>query len=687
MSARLAVDIGGTFTDVVLDVDGTLTTTKVLTTYVDPAEAVMQGVDQVLSAAGIEPGEISIVLHGTTLATNALIERQGAKTALLATAGHRDALEMALENRFEQYDVNTDRPAPLVARPWLIGLEQRHAADGVELVALNEAQIVDTVAELVDDGVESIAVGYLHSYACDDHELRTAEIIAAHHPGVTVSLSALVCPEIREYERLSTTVANAYVKPLMSAYLHSLSEQLQAKGIVCQLLMMTSGGGLTTLDVARQFPIRLVESGPAGGAILAGRIARDRGLAEVLSFDMGGTTAKICLIDGAEPLHSRSFEVDRTYRFKKGSGLPVRIPVIEMVEIGAGGGSIARVDSMRRILVGPESAGSEPGPACYGRGGTQATVTDADAVLGQLALDYFAAGKMQLDTTAAAAVVKDAVGEPLQLSVHHAAYTITEVVDENMASAARAHASEWGKSVAGRTLVAFGGAAPLHAARLARKLKVEEILIPSGAGVGSALGFLLAPIKFEVVRSHYMRLSEFDEQVVLAMLEDMRVEATSVVRAAVPDAPVTEHLQAYMRYQGQGYEVAVPIESSQQLAVAELRDHFELAYRSLYGRTIPNMEIEILSWTVAVRVAETDHPAQFKFVTDTETQETQVGSVDSFDGSASAQVPIYARDRLRPNDLVNGPCLVAEDQTTSVIPAGATAEVLADGILRVVLGE
>lgn len=685
MTARLSVDIGGTFTDVVLDVDGALTTTKVLTTYADPAQAVMAGVDEVLGAAAVMPGDIVLALHGTTLATNALIERRGATTGLLTTAGHRDALEMALENRFEQYDINIDRPQPLVARPYRIGIEQRHAADGHELVALNEAQLLESVAALVADGVNSIAIGYLHSYANDAHELRTADLINAHHPDVSISLSSRVCPEIREYERISTTVANAYVKPLMSTYLLSLSNAFQAKGIRCELMLMTSGGGLTTLDAAREFPIRLVESGPAGGAILAGQIAREYGLAEVLSFDMGGTTAKICLIDDGEPLHSRSFEVDRAYRFKKGSGLPVRIPVIEMVEIGAGGGSITRVDAMRRVLVGPESAGSEPGPAAYGRGGDLATITDADTVLGRLAPDYFAGGQLRLEVDAASAALSRAVADPLHISVRQAAFMVAEVVDENMASAARAHGAEWGKSVAGRTLVAFGGAAPLHAASLAKKLKIQTVLVPPGAGVGSALGFLLAPIKFEVVRSHFMRLSQLDADTVQALFSDMRAEATGIVRAAVPDGSLAESLHAYMRYSGQGYEVAVPIEAPGLLSDASLRQGFETAYQALYGRIIPNMEVEILSWTLAVSAERLTHTDDSMIARDSSTVDSQVASIELFDGKSSLQVPIHARERLRAGSLLRGPCLVAEDQTTTVVPTRATLEILTDGTLRVEL--
>ena len=397
----LAVDIGGTFTDVVLQLDQRLHATKVLTTRDDPSEAVIAGIQQLFAESGASPEQISLVLHGTTLATNAIIERRGAKTALLTTAGHRDILEMAFENRFEQYDVNIERPTPLVPRKLRIPIDERVTANGAILVPLDESSVQHAIDLLQAEEIESVAIGFLHAYRNGDHEARVAELVRNRMNSVPLSLSSDVCPEIREYERLSTTCANAYVLPLMSKYLLSLQEKLNALNFRCPYLMMTSGGGLTSLETAAKYPIRLVESGPAGGAILAGVIAQELALDQVLSFDMGGTTAKLCLLDQGKTILSRAFEVDRTYRFKKGSGLPVRIPVIEMVEIGAGGGSIAQVDKLGRIQIGPESAGSTPGPACYGSGGTEPTVTDADCVLGRLDPKNFAGGQLQLDKPAA----------------------------------------------------------------------------------------------------------------------------------------------------------------------------------------------------------------------------------------------------------------------------------------------
>jgi N-methylhydantoinase A len=685
---RLAADIGGTFTDVVLERNdnGERVTTKVLTTYDDPANAVLQGIEQVLRQANLPPSGAGLMLHGTTLATNALIERSGARTALLTTEGHRDALEMALENRFEQYDVNIDRPAPLVPRAWRLPIRERVDARGRVLVPLDQESVDLAIQRLAADGIESVVVGFLHGYANVAHEQQVAEQLALALPEVSVTLASRVCPEIREYERLSTACANAYVKPMMAGYLQSLQRQLTARGIGCPVLMMTSGGGLTTLANAAEYPIRLVESGPAGGAILAARVAAEGGYQHTLSFDMGGTTAKICLIDGGQPLFSRSFEVDRVYRFKKGSGLPVRIPVIEMVEIGAGGGSKARVDKLKRITVGPDSAGSEPGPACYGRGGEAATVTDADVLLGKLDADWFAGGQLALAVPAARSAVLANVAEPLALSAVAAAYGVSEVVDENMAAAARAHAVEWGQITEGRTLVAYGGAAPLHAARLADKLKLDRVVIPTGAGVGSAIGFLIAPVSYEVVRSRFMRLSQFDAAAANAALAEMRTEALEVVTAAAQVADLQESRRAYMRYAGQGYEIAVPVPTAElgSGAAEMLRSAFDQEYARLYGRTIPNLDIEVLSWTLTLgelrvaKVAPADSPTA---------HEVRVVAaerwVELYDASSSSVVQAgrHLREQLQPGDRVRGPGVILEAQTTTVVPAGFVATVTGAGDL------
>ncbi len=682
--ARLAVDIGGTFTDLALDTGSRVVTLKVLTTTRAPEEGVLDGVARILEEAALAPSDIGLLVHGTTLATNALIERKGARTALVVTEGMRDSVEMAYENRFEQYDVNVDRPVPLVPRALRLPVRERLASDGSVLLPLDEDSVHALAEQLREAGVESIAIGLIHSYANPAHEERVAEILRERLPDVSISLSSEVCPEIREYERQSTTCANAYVRPLMGRYLTRLGERLREDGLTCPFFLMTSGGGLASLDTAIRFPIRLVESGPAGGAILAARIATQMGLDSVLSYDMGGTTAKICLIDAMTPLKSRTFEVDRVYRFKRGSGLPVRIPVIEMVEIGAGGGSIARIDTLGRIQVGPDSAGSEPGPACYGRGGKEATVTDADVGLGRIDPALFGQGAVRFDADAALAVLSAKIGEAAGLDATHAAYGICEIVDENMANAARVHAIEWGKDIAARTMIAFGGAAPLHAARLAEKLGIDTVIVPPDAGVGSAIGFLMAPVAYEVVRSRYMRLDAFDAREVNATLDAMRAEAEEVVRLGAPDAPLVETREAYMRYIGQGHEISVTLPDGQlgEDAAATMRKAFDAAYSALYGRTIPHLGIEILSWTLTLQT-RLDAPEPVASATQGGTPAHPHTTRRIFDPGLGQMVEagVHLRSDLASDAVIAGPALIAEAQTTSVVSAAFTARIASSGAI------
>ena len=677
---RLAVDIGGTFTDVVLATPDGLATTKVLTTHTQPADGVMDGIRQVMGATDADPRDISVVVHGTTLATNALIERRGAKTALLTTAGHRDVLEMAFENRFEQYDINIDRPVPLVPRRLRLPVDERMAATGDVLRPLDEASLAPSFERIEQEALESVAIGFLHSYANPSHEDRVAELLAERFPGLAVTRSSDVCPEIREYERLSTACANAYVKPLMARYLTDLENEIDSLGITAPFLLMTSGGGLTSLATAKSFPIRLVESGPAGGAILAADMARQLDLSRVLSFDMGGTTAKICLIDDGRPLHSRAFEVDRSYRFKKGSGLPVRIPVIEMVEIGAGGGSIAHVDRLGRLLVGPESAGSEPGPAAYGRGGEAPTVTDADVTLGRLDADRFAGGRLKLDVAAAERAVERTIAKTMHLKTHPAAAAVAEIVDENMAAAARAHAAEWGKDLGGRTLIAYGGAAPLHAVRLMEKLQLDAIVVPVAAGVGSAVGFLIAPISYEVVRSRYLRLDAFEPRLVADVFDDMRREAQAVIGAIGED--LGESRRAYMRYVGQGYEIAVDVVENP--TADDLQRAFDTAYTALYGRTIPGLAVEILSWTLTLQSSYREVTRQNLAQDDTidDTAES-AGASRLFEGGELRPSRVVPRTSLTSGQTVTGPATIVEAQTTLVLPGGYLASMNSSGDLIV----
>ncbi|MDE0989316.1 MAG: hydantoinase/oxoprolinase family protein [Pseudomonadales bacterium] len=673
--ARLAVDIGGTFTDVVLELPtGERLTTKLLTTYDHPGRAVLEGITTVLGRAGVAPSEIGLIIHGTTLATNALIERRGANTALLTTEGHRDALEMAHEDRFEQYDINIDRPIPLVPRHLRLPVRERMDRDGNILVELDESTIRRHLSILEDYEIQSVAIGYLHAFVNPIHEIRTREILAKARPDLSISLACEVAPEIREFERLSTACANAYVRPLMASYLARLAGELKTQGFLCPFLLMTSGGGLTTLDTATKFPIRLVESGPAGGAILAQRISEHLGLDRMLSFDMGGTTAKLCLIDDGKPLTSRSFEVDRVYRFKKGSGLPVRIPVIEMVEIGAGGGSIARIDKLKRIQVGPASAGSEPGPAAYDRGGNKPTVTDADIALGRVYPEKFA---FPLNLERANQSIQDSVAQVLEIDINLAAFSISEVVDENMASAARTHAAEFGMDLAEREIVAFGGAAPLHAARLGHKLGATQIIIPPDAGVGSAVGFLLAPISYEVVRSRQQVLANLDHQLVNDLYTEMRSEALAIVQEASTSDSLIETPQAYMRYVGQGHELAIDLPAGPYTESHRDRftEAFERTYKNLYGHVIDGVDIEILSWTLMVSepVTQSLTPARLESGAPLKA----IGEHSVFDAETATRldVPVYLREQLAANVYINGPALITEDQTTTVISSSFSASI------------
>ena len=681
---RMGVDIGGTFTDVVLEVGREQYSIKVLTTYAAPENAIIDGMHQVCAKAGVAPAQIEQIIHGTTLATNALIERRGAKTALVTTEGFRDVIEMRTESRFEQYDLNLQLPEPLLPRQHRFTLEERMDAQGNVLVPLDQADIEALADKMKSYGFESIAIGLIHAYLNDSHEQMIRDVFAQKLPGVMISLSSEVSPQMREYERFNTTVANAYIKPLMKSYLGRLEGRLADEGAVCPIFLMHSGGGIISLESAADFPVRLVESGPAGGAVFAANIAARYGLNKVLSFDMGGTTAKICLIKNQTPKTARVFEVARTYRFKKGSGMPISIPVIDMVEIGAGGGSLAHVDAMRQIRVGPESAGSEPGPACYGRGGERPAVTDADLMLGKLDPDNFAGGSIKLHSDASAKALT-ILGEPLDMDAQTAAFGLAEVVDENMANAARVHAVENGEDLSDYTMIAFGGAAPLHAGRLCEKLGVDRLLVPTGAGVGSAIGFLRAPFSFEATRSVYMKLSDFAPDTVKQLLSELESEATGFVRTCDAKAPIKAEYKVYMRYTGQGWEIPIALDAAQAANpdAATFQALFEKDYTTLFGRTVAGMDIEITVWAVnaTTEAARADPLA--------ETPKGASGAVDTtrtlFDPvqGVASNAAVVLRGTLKPGDTVVGPALITEDETTIVIPNSRTAIARPDGTIDI----
>lgn len=682
---RVGVDIGGTFTDVAMEVDSTLHSIKVLTDYSFPENAIVAGVRQVAELAGVELSQIDTIIHGTTLATNALIERRGAKTAFITTKGFRDVIEMRTESRFEQYDLDIVLPAPLVGRDERFVLDERIGADGSVLKALDIAELDALCDHIIAKGYESVAVGLIHSYLNASHEKIVRDRLLAKSPNLSVSISAEVSPQMREFQRFNTVCANAFVKPLMASYLNRLVGRLSDAGTRCPVFMIHSGGGIISIESAIEFPVRLLESGPAGGAIFAAHVATSYGLDQVVSYDMGGTTAKICLIEGQVPKTSKSFEVARTYRFKKGSGMPISIPVIEMVEIGAGGGSIATVDSMRQIRVGPHSAGSEPGPACYDRGGENPTVTDADLLLGRLDPDAFAGGAMKLSRAASESAMEHDLASKLKIDISTAAYGISEMVDENMSNAARMHAVENGKELSDFTMIAFGGAAPIHAARLCEKLGIDELIIPPGAGVGSAIGFLRAPFGFESVRSAYSRLSKFNASAINGVISDLVKEATSFVRLGSPDAELDVECTAYMRYVGQGWEVPVTIEVRDYVdADGELyRKLFDERYERFFGRVIDGLDVEIVSWSLRA-TSKILPPAALGKTEKGKTAPT-AGERQIFDAQEGVFQTASVVDRLhmKAGDWVAGPAVITERETSTIVTASREAIMQADGCLLI----
>src|SRR5882672_1200597 len=645
MSARFGVDIGGTFTDLVVvdETTGAIRVGKVLTTAKDPAHGVEQGIQTLLDEARVDPARVRAVVHGTTLATNALIERKGARTALLTTAGFRDALEIGREGRYDMYDLLIDPPAPLVPRHLRREVDERLLPDGAVLRPLDETAARRVIAALVDEGVEAVAICLLHAYLNPVHERRLAELVRDAMPHAIVSCASDVVPEIREFERASTTSANVYVAPLMARYLEDLERRMSGLGVPGQLYIMQSSGGIALPPLARRLPIRLVESGPAAGALAAAQAARERGDTRLLSFDMGGTTAKACVIDGGAPL-------------------------------------VARVDRMGLLKVGPDSAGADPGPACYNLGGRQPTVTDADLLLGYLDAEFFLGGRMRLDRAAAERAVTEHVARPLGLDATTAAWGIHRVVNENMAAAARIHGIERGRDLRAYPLFAFGGAGPVHCWQVARVLKVPRILLPFGAGAMSAWGLLAAPLAFDFVRTLRARLDVGDWDALNRLFAEMEDEGRELLgRAGVPRDGVSVARIAEMRYVGQGHEVeaAVPTGSLSEASLPAITAAFEAAYRALYHRLPQGVPIEALNWRVTVSAP----PPTLAF-----------GGAAAGGGAATAAVktrrrawfaeapgwvdtPVYDRYALGPGATFDGPAIVEERESTAVIGPGARCHV------------
>lgn len=680
---RVGVDIGGTFTDLMLiDGDGRVEIGKTLTTA-DPSQGVEQILVEVLQRIGRDGGAVRNVVHGTTLVTNAIIERKGARTALIATAGFRDSVEIGREHRYDLYDLMLEHPAPLVPRHLRFDVPERTLADGTQLVPLDEARVARLAAELDEAGVEAAAVCFLHSYTNPDSENRARKVFNEAAPRLRVSLSSEVAPEIGEFARASTTIANVYVQPLTERYLTELQSRLARLGVGGQLLVMLSGGGTAAPSTCIQHPIRMLESGPAAGALAAAGIGEANGRGAMLSFDMGGTTAKLSVVEGGSPLIANEFEVDRRYRFKKGSGLPIKAPVIEMIEIGAGGGSIARVDSLGLLKAGPDSAGADPGPACYGRGGRLPTVTDADLALGYLDPDFFLGGALRLDKAAAEEALRAEIAEPMGVSAAEAAYGVCRVVDENMANAARVHVIERGKNPLALGVIAFGGAGPVHGYRVAELLGCSELILPYGAGVASAMGLLAAPPAFDFVRPHYGRLDELDWERVTALLEEMEAQGAGLLAesGAGPDQ-ITHARSADIRYVGQGHHISVPIPggpvtADQRPAIAA---DFDRIYQNLYGRQGPPVELEALSWRVTSRGPRPDLP-DMGGGSSADPAAARKGERPAFFASPDhpagrfVPTPVYDRYRLGPGAAISGPAIIEERESTAVIGPGGRVRV------------
>ena len=678
---RVGVDIGGTFTDLILidDATGDLTVGKVLTTPDDPSRAVAEVLSEALVRANAPPDQVQHVIHGTTLVTNAVIERKGARTALLTTRGFRDAYEIAREHRYDLYDLFLEMPAPLVPRHLRLEIDERIYADGTVARAPNEHAVATLVAELRDKGIEAIAICFLHSYANPEHEQLVGAIVGEIAPGVRVSLSSEVVPEIREYERTSTTVVNVYVQALVEDYLAELVQRLKALHIGGELFMMLSSGGISTVETASRFPLRLLESGPAGGALASAYYGEQARVGDLLAFDMGGTTAKLCVIEDGRPLTSTEFEVDRKYRFKKGSGLPVKVPVVDLIEIGAGGGSIARVDSLGLLKVGPDSAGADPGPACYGRGGTEPTITDADLLLGYLDPGFFLGGRLALDRAAAERAIQTRIAEPLGMSPTRAAWGIHQLVDEGMASAARVHAIERGKDPRGLPLFAFGGAGPGHGFGVAGILHSPRLIVPFGAGVTSTVGFLTAPLAFDFLRSFLSQLDSVNWAHVNEILDDMAAQGDAILaRSGV--AADERHIsrQADVRYAGQGHEIRIDLPDGPLGAhkLASIRETFEQVYRSLFGRTGPDVPLEGVSWRVLASGPRPFVRLNAGFYS-TDARDALKGQRPVYFPEWQEHRPtnVYDRYLLAPGAELAGPAIVEERESTTVIGPGVRIQI------------
>ena len=689
MPCRVGIDIGGTFTDFALlsSDTGELTIHKQLTTPSDPAVAVLDGLPVLLRKAGVRIDDVEAVVHGTTLVTNALIERRGACTAMLCTRGFADVLDIARERRYDMYDLGIQYPAPLVPRPLRIEIDERIDAKGRITTAIDLAQVRREVRRLAEtERIAAVAVCFLNSPANDTHERAAAATISETLSDLYVSTSADVFPFIREYDRWTTATMNAYAQPMFDQYLNRLEIGLKQQGFVRDFYVMTSAGGTVRPETARRYPVRMLESGPAAGVLQATSLGNVLKQQNLLSFDMGGTTAKGALARNSAPLKRYEMEVARVHEFKMGSGLPARIPVLDMIEIGAGGGSIAHIGTRGVIAVGPKSAGADPGPACYGLGGAEPTLTDANLLLGYLDEAYFLGGDMRLDKRAAETAVMDRIGKALEINALRAAWGIHETVNEDVARAFRNHASERGFDYRASTMIAFGGSGPAHACRVARKLRVPTVIFPAGAGVMSAIGLLASPPSFQMLRSDRIAVAELTAEGFQRRFAALEVAADAELPSIEPTVrTVRRHLD--MRYRGQGYELEVEMPATDdEDGPAVIPSLFSQAYSNVFGKDFPDQPIEIINWKVEVSGPAAAGAGDYRLQAagdDTEPRARQIYVPEADD---LRDVPVYSRYGLAPGGSLIGPTIVEERESTVVIGTGDTAVIDELGSIVVSIG-
>ncbi len=678
---RLGCDIGGTFTDFVLvnDDTGEFTINKCLTTPGDPSDAVEQGIRELLERTpGFMP-QIEEVIHGTTLVINAIIERKGAKTGLITTRGFRDVLELGRELRYDAYDIFAEYPLPLVPRSLRHEVSERITVDGRVISALDEREVRRVLSGLLEQGIESLAVCLINSYENPVHEKKIQKIIEQAAPDLSLSTSFEVLPQIREYERTCTTVTNAYVKPITAKYLARLSSRLESLGFKGKLFIMLSSGGITSVETARQFPVRIIESGPTAAVIASQHYGRMFKIKDMFCFDMGGTTAKSCLIQKGQAGLVSTFEVGRVQRFKKGSGLPIQVPVVDLMEIGAGGGSIAKTSKMGLLQVGPESAGADPGPACYGRGGQNPTVTDADLVLGYLDPDYFLGGTMSLDKAASEKALEEKVAKPLGTTAVGAAFGIHDLINETMAAAAKTHIAEKGGNPNIITISAFGGAGPVHAYGLAKKIGAPRILVPPLAGVGSALGFFTAPVAFDLTRSHRVTLDDADFKEIENLFKELEEEGAAILQQASKDETVIFERTLMMRFVGQGAETDLHLEQQSffQWEKVQIRELFDDVYKKLYGRTYPETPVEFVTFKVRASLPQREFRIPPLQQTTGKTSDCIKGERRAFSLVRKEFIPftVYDRFKLFPGAVMKGPAIIEEKESTIIVGEDAQAGV------------